>query len=149
MGLISGVELTPLKIIKNPSGDVFHALKSNETSFKGFGEAYFSTVNKGVAKGWKKHSRMTLNLIVPAGSIQFVLFDDRPESITYKTLQEIELSIDNYQRMTVPPGIWMAFKGTGENRNILLNIADIPHDPSETESLFLVNDIIPYSGFIA
>ncbi|MBM3417557.1 MAG: hypothetical protein FJY17_01375 [Bacteroidetes bacterium] len=92
---------------------------------------------------------MTLNLIVPAGSIQFVLFDDRPESITYKTLQEIELSIDNYQRMTVPPGIWMAFKGTGENRNILLNIADIPHDPSETESLSLVNDIIPYSGFIA
>ncbi|MFM9944315.1 MAG: dTDP-4-dehydrorhamnose 3,5-epimerase family protein, partial [Bacteroidia bacterium] len=112
-----------------------------------FGEAYFSTVNFNVAKGWKKHRQMILNIVVPAGAIKFVLFDNRMESNTYQQMQEIELSKDNYQRLTVPPGIWMAFKGMGKELNMLLNIASIPHDPDEAENLPLVNELIPYSDF--
>ena len=33
-----------LKIIKNVKGDILHVLKSNEKSFDGFGEAYFSSI---------------------------------------------------------------------------------------------------------
>ena len=72
---MDGVTLTPLKIIPHPSGDVLHGIKSSEASFAGFGEAYFSTINQGDIKGWKKHSKMTLNLVVPKGEIQFVIFE--------------------------------------------------------------------------
>lgn len=149
MGTINGVWLTPLKIITGDNGGVMHALKNNEPSFAGFGEAYFSTVQHGAAKGWKRHREMTLNITVPSGSIRFVLFDDREESTTKGIVQEIILSPANYQRLTVPPGIWMAFEGLGETGNMLLNIASIPHDPTEADSLPLQNEHIPFNGFTA
>ena len=148
MGGIEQVLLTPLRIIKGESGNVMHALKQQEESFQGFGEAYFSTVHARAVKGWKKHRRMILNLIVPVGTIKFVLYDDRLASSTYQAIQEIILSSENYQRLTVPPGIWMAFQGIGESDNILLNIASIPHDPLEAESLPVQNETIPYQGFV-
>ncbi len=147
MDAIDDVLLTPLRIIKGETGDVMHALKQKEESFKGFGEAYFSTVNQGAIKGWKKHRSMILNLIVPVGAIKFVLFDGRKESRTYETFQEVILSKDNYLRLTVPPGVWMAFQGVGGANNTLLNIASIPHDPLEAENLPIQNETIPYKGF--
>ncbi|MCK9403262.1 MAG: dTDP-4-dehydrorhamnose 3,5-epimerase family protein [Chitinophagaceae bacterium] len=147
MGHIEGVQLTPQKIIELPAGNVLHVLKNHEASFNGFGEAYFSTVNYNSPKGWKRHRKMTLNVVVPVGTIKFVLFDNRVESKTYQQLQEVVLSKDNYQRLTVPSGVWMAFKGMTEGLNMLLNIADILHDPEETDNLPLENNIIPYTGF--
>jgi len=142
--LIEGVSLTPLKIIPGENGGVMHALKVHESSFKGFGEAYFSFVNKGKVKGWKRHTRMTLNLIVPVGKIRFVLFDDRSDSKTKKQFNDLYLGPEvEYSRLTIPPGIWMAFQGAGNNQNLLLNIADIPHDPAEAEQLQIENDRIP------
>lgn len=124
-----------------------HALKQHESSFQGFGEAYFSTVEKQAVKGWKKHERMVLNLIVPSGAIRFVLYDDRPASKSFQTIQELILSKENYQRLTVPPGIWMAFQGISDGLNMLLNIASIPHDPTEADSLPVQNELIPFHGF--
>src|SRR5687768_4845052 len=118
-----GVMLTPLKIIPNENGDVLHGLKASEPSFVSFGEAYFSTVGQGRKKGWKKHTRMTLNLIVTSGAIGFILFDDRPDSVTRKKFFKINLSRENYQRLTIPPGIWVAFYGESAGENMLLNIA--------------------------
>lgn len=147
MGNIEGVIITPLRTIHGESGKVLHALKQQEPSFRGFGEAYFSTVNINAVKGWKRHQRMILNLIVPAGIIKFVLYDDRRDSTTFGTVQEIIISPENYQRLTVPPGIWMAFQGLGKPENILLNIASIEHDPLEAENLPIINEVIPYKGF--
>lgn len=128
---MDGVTLTPLKIIPHPSGDVLHGMKFSEDSFFGFGEAYFSTINQGNVKGWKKHSKMTLNLVVPKGEIQFVIFDDRDKSTTQGEFMSILLSLQNYQRLTISPGLWVGFKGLSVE-NILLNIASIEHNPTET-----------------
>ena len=76
MGSLTGVELTKLKKISHPKGDIFHALKSSENSFSGFGEAYFSSVNGEEIKGWKKHTQMVMNLIVPVGTVMFYIYDD-------------------------------------------------------------------------
>ena len=122
---MDGVILTPLKQIYNPKGDIFHAMKKSDNGFEGFGEAYFSTIHKGDIKGWKKHIKMTLNLVVPIGKIEFVVYNENS-----KKFFSIELSQDNYQRLTVKPNLWMAFRGLEEN-NMLLNLASIEHDPSE------------------
>jgi dTDP-4-dehydrorhamnose 3,5-epimerase len=147
MGAINDVLLSPLRLIKGESGNIMHVMKQRDEAFQGFGEAYFSTVHTGAVKGWKKHQKMILNIVVPVGMIKFVLYDDRFESKSYQTIQEVILSLENYQRLTVPPGIWMAFQGLGEHNNILLNIASIPHDPLEADNLPLQNDHIPYAGF--
>jgi dTDP-4-dehydrorhamnose 3,5-epimerase len=139
--MIDGVILTPLRQIQHPQGDVFHGMKKSDAGFAGFGEAYFSTVRKGDIKAWKKHLSMTLNIIVPTGEIRFVLFDDRPVSPTKGATNEFTLSPDNYYRLTVPPQVWMAFQGLGDD-NRLLNIASMEHVPDEMERLPLT--AIPY-----
>ncbi len=132
MVMLEGVSLTPLNKILNEKGDIFHALKSTDEIFISFGEAYFSNVNYGAIKGWKKHNKMILNLVVPVGQIKFVLYDDREFSTTFKEFWEVEIGEANYQRLSVPTGIFMSFQGIGLHRNMLLNIASIPHDPTES-----------------
>ena len=128
---MDGVILTSLKKIHNLRGYVFHAMKKSDIGFDGFGEAYFSTVNKNDIKGWKKHTEMTLNLVVPVGKMEFVIYNDKNHNFFNVTISQ-----DNYQRLTISPGFWLAFRGLDE-KNILLNIASIEHDPSESESIDL------------
>lgn len=142
---IEGVVLTPLKKFNNEQGSVYHALKKTEENYAGFGEAYFSTVKHGVVKGWKKHTIMLSNLIVPVGEIRFVLFDDRPQSKTKGNIMDVTLSIENYYRLSIPVNIWLAFQGIGKSTNLLLNISSITHDPNECKNLPIENTTIPFN----
>lgn len=135
--------LTPEKQIETPKGDIFHAIKSNSAGYKSFGEAYFSFTYKSEIKAWKKHNDMTLNLVVPVGKLKFVIYDPRKNSPTYGQFDEIILSPDNYQRLTVPPGVWCGFQGLGK-LNMLLNVADMLHDPNESERMEIENDLFKY-----
>jgi dTDP-4-dehydrorhamnose 3,5-epimerase len=126
---MDGVVLTPLKQIKHPLGDIYHAMKKSDKDFSGFGEAYFSTVNQGSTKGWKKHTKMVLNLIVPIGEIEFVIYNESTEKF-----YNVKLSQKNYQRLSISPGLWVAFKGHKSN-NVLLNIASIEHNSAEAISM--------------
>ena len=141
--LISDVILTPLKIIEMDDGNVMHGMKKEDPGADGFGEAYFSFVGYQKIKAWKKHKEMTLNLVVPFGEIQFVLYDDRNASPTKNSFFSVSLCRKNYQRLTVPPGVWMGFKGLGRSENCLLNLANIPHDPAEGERCAL--EQIPFN----
>jgi len=126
---MDGVTLTQLRQIHHPKGDIFHAMKSSDIGYSGFGEAYFSTIHKDDIKGWKKHTKMVLNLVVPVGEIEFVVYDEDT-----KEFFSVILSQENYQRLTVDAGLWMAFRGIGDT-NILLNLASIEHDPSEAVNI--------------
>ena len=134
---IEGVILTPLKKIIHPKGDILHGIKKNDHGYAGFGEAYFSTINKGEIKGWNRHRIMTLNLVVPMGEVTFVIYDDREGSKSNDRLFTVGLSPFNYQRLTVSPGLWMAFKGNGKNTNLILNMANMEHNPNEIDRLDL------------
>ena len=126
---MDGVIVTPLKRISHVKGDIFHAMKKSDSGFNGFGEAYFSTINQGDRKGWKKHLQMTLNLVVAHGEVEFVVYDG-------SSFFSVKLSKKNYQRLTVPPGLWVAFRGV-DNYNMLLNLANLEHDPDEAINIGL------------
>ena len=126
---MDGVILTPLKKIHHPKGDLFHVMKASDVGYNGFGEAYFSNVFQDEIKGWKQHTEMTLNLIVVIGEIRFVIYNG-------KTFFNVTLSINNYQRLSVSPGLWVAFKGLRAS-NMLLNLASIEHMPSESNVMAL------------
>jgi dTDP-4-dehydrorhamnose 3,5-epimerase len=128
---MDGVKLTTLKKIHNLKGDILHAMKKSDVGFDGFGEAYFSTINQDDIKGWKKHTQMTLNIVVPVGEIEFVVYNEN-----IKKFFRIKLSQNNYQRLTVEAGLWVAFKGH-HRQNMLLNLASIEHSPSEAFNIDL------------
>lgn len=134
---IEGVLLAPLRKISHPKGDILHGMKKSDQGFVGFGEAYFTKVNYGEIKGWNRHKRMTLNLIVPEGRVLFVVYDDREKSKTNGDFLAVDISVDAYQRLTVPPGVWLAFKGMNDGINLILDVTDMEHDPDEVERLSL------------
>lgn len=128
---VKDIVLTPLKRIPLSEGDVLHGLKNSDRGFVDFGESYFSIIKSKSIKGWKRHLRMTLNLIVPIGEVEFTFVD---EDVNYK---KFRIGEQNYSRLTVPPSIWFAFKGIGEPFSLLNNIADIHHDAKEVERISL------------
>jgi len=123
---LENILITPLKRIDVLGGDVLHAMKATDPGFCGYGEAYFSIVTQGAIKAWKMHQKMTLNLLVPYGEVRFVF--NLPDSKYYRTET---IGITNYVRLTVPPGIWFGFQGIASPYSLILNIADIAHDPNE------------------
>ena len=133
MGHIEDLILTPLKVISVSGGDVLHAMKCGDPGYVEFGEAYFSTIDSGVVKAWKRHRQMTLNLVGPSGAVRLVIYDNRENSASCGNYQVVTLSRDNFCRLTVPPMVWMGFQGVDENTSMLLNIADIRHSPAEVD----------------
>ena len=124
---VDKIVVTPLKRISVIGGDVLHGIKRNDSGYVDFGEAYFSLIDLGAIKGWKRHLRMTLNFVVPIGAIQFVFIDEAGN------IRKELVSPTRYVRLTIPPCIWFGFKGLATPKSLLMNVADIPHDPDEIE----------------
>ena len=143
--LISGIKIKPLDIIQNDKGNIFHYIRSDESSFKGFGECYLSEIFPQKIKGWKFHKLQTQNLIVPLGIVKFVLYDTRIDSKTKNNIQEVILGHpDNFQRLTIPFGIWYSFKCVSKDKGLLINFTDFPHDSNESEHQDLYDNNIPF-----
>lgn len=123
---LNSILITPLKIIQVASGNVMHCMKDNDVGFSGYGEAYFSNVNFREIKAWKMHLKMTMNIVVPIGLVNFVFFSEDLSNYRLERIGE-----DRYARITIPPRIWFGFQGLSKGQNLVLNIANIPHDPLE------------------
>ena len=124
----SKIIIKRLKIFELNEGNVLHALKDNENEFCGFKEAYFSLIKQNKIKAWKRHLRMTMNLVVPIGSVQFIFYDFEKNLLDNITIGEY-----NYCRITVPPNVCCGFKGISSKTSYILNISDTSHDPLEVE----------------
>ena len=108
--MIDGVKIIPKKQIIDERGKIMHMVRNDDEHFTKFGEVYFSYSQPNTVKAWHLHKRMTVNYVCVIGKIKLVLFDDRSESSTKGTLQEIFLTTENYSLVSVPPGIWNGFK---------------------------------------
>ena len=142
---IEGIQISPLKKHVDERGMLFHMMRKDFDIFKEFGEVYFSFTNPGIIKGWKKHLKMTQNFAVPIGEIKLVLFDGRKSSKSYRKINELKLSPENYQLVTIPPNIWYSFQATSKIPGMIANCTNIPHDPEETHSKELDSPEIPYN----
>ncbi len=138
---LQNVTVTPLKIIADDRGRVMHMLRADAPQFQGFGEVYFSVVNPGAVKAWKRHREMTLNLCCVTGALRLVVADD------VGGIRDVELGPgrpETYALVTVPPGLWTGFACIGDVPATLANCASMPHDPGEADSLPPDSAKIPY-----
>ena len=134
---LADIKVTPLQQIQTAGGDIFHAMKQCDEGYAGFGEAYFSWLSLGAIKAWKRHTQMTMNIVVPVGQVRFVF---RCESLNGSDEFRVEeVGVNRYARITVPPGIWFGFQGLQAPQSLVLNIASIPHDPNEVKRLSLTD----------
>jgi dTDP-4-dehydrorhamnose 3,5-epimerase len=141
---IDGLLHLPLRRIPDERGTIMHMLRADDPHFLQFGEIYFTTVYEGVIKGWHKHREMTLNYACVFGRIKLVVYDDRAESPTRGSLEEIFLGPDDHSLVVIPPGLWTGFKGMSRPFALVANCCTHTHDPIRTTRLDPFDATIPY-----
>jgi dTDP-4-dehydrorhamnose 3,5-epimerase len=144
MSAIEGMQVIPLNRFPDERGTIFHMLKRTDPHFVEFGEVYFSSVFRGVVKGWHRHREMTLNYACVFGRVKVVVYDDRAGSSTRGELIEVVLGPDNHSLVVIPPEVWNGFKGMSDPFAIVANCCTHPHDPSRSERLDPFENDIPY-----
>lgn len=142
--MIKGVFVEKLDKIVDERGQVMHMLRCDSPHFNAFGEIYFSGINKGMVKAWRKHLKMVQCLAVPIGKVKLVIYDDREKSSTKGEVWEMELGEENYCLVKIPPMLWYGFKGLSSVPSLIANCSDIPHDPNEIKRADPFDTTIPY-----
>lgn len=122
------VGISSLSVFDAVGGPVFRGMRVTDQGFAGFGELYFSEVCYGGVKAWKRHTDMTMNLMVPVGSVKFVFYDEAANKFV-----EHVIGRQRYCRMTVLPGVWFGFQGFSKGTNLIANFSNITHDPKEVQ----------------
>jgi dTDP-4-dehydrorhamnose 3,5-epimerase len=90
--------------------------------------------------------RTTKSSIIPINTPHMLVENVRESSYTRGALQVLELGRpDAYFRLRIPPGLWYGFSCISHGPALLVNCADLPHDPSDGEILGMDNSLIPYS----
>ncbi len=142
---IKGVRILKLNQISDERGAVLHMMHSDSPHFQEIGEIYFSEINSGVVKAWKKHKLVTQNLAVPVGRIRLVIFDDRDDSPSKGTVEELIVGRpDQYFLVRIPPLLWYGFHGISNMPSLIANCPDLSHDPEEVIRLDQSDNRIPY-----
>lgn len=142
--MIDGVRLSNLQIISTSQGAVLHMVRGTDPLFAGFGEIYFSRIAGGQRKDWRRHRVATAQIAVPVGQVRFALYDDRPDSLSRATSWDVVLGETNYQLLTIPPGVWFAFKNERPDDSLIANCSSIPHDPTQIDRQECETSSIPY-----
>ena len=61
-------------------------------------------------------------------------------------MQVLELGrVDAYLRLSIPPGLWYGFTCISTTPALLVNCADLPHDPTDSEVRSVGDPEIPYT----
>ena len=120
MGNLKKIKVFELKKFKNTKGNVLRGFRKTDKYPGISAEIYFSWINKKAIKGWKLHKKMTMNLIVPVGTIKFVFYED-------SKFKEIIIGDKNYSRIYVPNNIFFAFQNLSTKKSLVVNNASIIH----------------------
>jgi dTDP-4-dehydrorhamnose 3,5-epimerase len=132
-GLIADVAVRRLKVNRDPRGILVETLKTDwddvfNTKDRAFAQTYYSLTMSGVARDedrWHLHFHQEDRFVVPQGDILLALYDPRPDSVTFGTLNLLPLGEsygDDAQLLAVVPrGVYHCFMVVSERPALLLN----------------------------
>lgn len=84
--------------------------------------AYLSTTEPGIARGPHEHvDQSDYFCFVGPSNFLLALWDNRPNSPTYRAFQKEVLGQDNPMLVIIPPGIVHGYKNVGKNTGLVVN----------------------------
>jgi dTDP-4-dehydrorhamnose 3,5-epimerase len=109
--------------------------------------AYLIGIRPGRAKGWVLHAKQDDRLFILQGTVRIGLFDNRPNSPTYRMLNVFVMGDRNRGLITIPQGVFHAIKNIGTGDAFFLNLPTRAYDHADPDKyrLPLENDLIPFS----
>jgi len=122
MKTIEGVKVKQLKVLPDDRGQLAEILRSDWDEFVKFGQVYYTTARPGVVKAWHYHKIQTDYFFCIKGKAKVALYDSRPESPTYKEINEFMVGEINPALIVIPPLVFHGFKAISEQEAIMINI---------------------------
>ena len=144
--MISGVKVKKLKIIPDERGRLMEILRADDGIFKKFGQVYMTTALPGVVKAWHYHKKQDDNFTCVHGKMRLALYDARPDSPTYKEVDDFVISLESPMLVHIPKDIYHGFKCVSDTEAVVINTVTFPYnykDPDEYRLDPYDNDI-PY-----
>ncbi len=120
--MIEGVKVKVLKPIPDERGRLMEMLRSDDDIFIKFGQVYMTTAFPGVVKAWHYHKKQTDSFICVFGKMRVGLYDSRPNSKTYKEVNEFILSPEEPKLVQIPNMVYHGFKCIDTKESIIINI---------------------------
>lgn len=107
---------------------------------------YQATLRPGRIRGWVVHREQDDRLFVSMGRVRVALFDNRPESITYRMLNVFTITERNRALVIIPRGVFHAIQNVGETEAAFVNMPTraYNHGNPDKYRLPLKNDLIPF-----
>jgi len=131
--MIDGVKVKKLKVIPDDRGRLMEILRRDDAIFKEFGQVYMTTARPGIIKAWHYHKKQTDNFTCVFGKIQLALYDARPQSKTFKSVDEFILSLGEPTLVQIPPFVYHGFKCVSDQEAIVINTVTHPYDRNEPD----------------
>ncbi|MDA1353863.1 MAG: dTDP-4-dehydrorhamnose 3,5-epimerase family protein [bacterium] len=142
---IHGLRFIPKKRIGDARGNVLHMIKAEDGYLDSVHELYLSTTLPGCVKAWKRHQRMVQHQCVATGEMEYVFYDDRPESPTQGQINRFVAGPDvNHGLLIIPPMVWYGFRCVSDQNSVIVNAVSITHDPDEVDRLESDAEQIPF-----
>jgi dTDP-4-dehydrorhamnose 3,5-epimerase len=137
---IFGVEIKQLKSHGDQRGFFREILRASDPAFQSgvFGQWSHSKMAKAVVKAWHYHHIQTDWWYIPFGQVETVLFDNRPESPTFKSKMVFLMGDSmvhgpetNEVLVRIPPGVLHGLKVLSDGGAHIMYITSITYDPNE------------------
>ncbi len=142
---MEGVVVKELIVHRDERGELFEILRSDDSLFRNFGQAYITKCFKGWVKGWHYHRIQWDHFCVIKGKCRIVLYDRREKSSTRGELQEFVFTGAHPRLLSIPAGVVHGFEAI-EGDAWILNIPDRPFNREEPDEhrLSLDSPEVPY-----
>jgi dTDP-4-dehydrorhamnose 3,5-epimerase len=145
--LIDGVRIREARTIADDRGTICVAYDPRW----GFSDepmvySYEVTIRPGAVKGWILHETYDDRLFLAAGTVKWVMYDDRPDSPTRGRLTELYFDEHHRSLLLIPRGVWHAVQNVGATDSRMVNFPTAQYDyenPDKTR-LPLDTERIPY-----
>jgi len=131
--LIDGVEARVAKILPDERGRLGEIMRADDPWFEKFGQVYFTTTYPGVVKAWHYHKKQTDHFYVIKGMVKIALYDERKDSPTHGTVNQLYLGENCPGLVRIPPGIQHGWMCIGQTEAYIVNIVSEMYNYAEPD----------------
>jgi dTDP-4-dehydrorhamnose 3,5-epimerase len=131
--LIDGVAVRRAKVIADERGRLGEIMRADDPWFEKFGQVYFTSTYPGVVKAWHYHRKQTDHFYVVKGMLKVALCDERKDSPTHETVNEVYLGEHCPGLVRIPPGVQHGWMCISESEAYVVNIVSEMYNYKEPD----------------
>jgi dTDP-4-dehydrorhamnose 3,5-epimerase len=122
-GNIHDVVVWPLRKFNDSRGWLMELFRHDELAAEFFpAMAYISSTRPGVTRGPHEHiDQADLFCFLGPSNFKLRMWDNRPDSPSYRNVMTLSAGEDNPQAVIVPKGVVHAYQNVGETDGIVIN----------------------------